>query len=108
MLQMIPGLSKKKAQVLVQHSLHCSSLKRLYEALNDESKPKGKRVQLLQNGFHSAAPLSVPPAAGSEGQGKGSNGGGSASEGRQQKVLSAAIFNMMTSKDPGAHIGQIL
>ncbi len=50
-------------------------------------------------------------ANGSSGGGSGATQGGNSSNGsseRKQTVLSACIFNLMTSKIPEAHIGQII
>ena len=101
MLQMIPSLSKKRSQVFVQHStMHCASFQRLYCALNDESVSKKQRVIMFQNGFGGGS-------SDSGGGGVVVQGGNNGSE-RKQTVLSAAIFNLMTSKVPDAHIGQII
>jgi hypothetical protein len=121
MLQMIPSLSKKRLQVFVQYSSqHCSSLQRLYTALNDESVSKKQRVLMFQTGFGGGngdqGANGSSGSSSSSGGGGGSGGGGATQGGngsngsseRKQTVLSACIFNLMTSKIPEAHIGQII
>ena len=112
MLQMIPSLSKKRSQVFVQYSSqHCSSLQRLYTALNDESVSKKQRVLMFQTGFRGSNGDQGANGSGSSSSGGGATQGGNSSNGsseRKQTVLSACIFNLMTSKIPEAHIGQII
>jgi hypothetical protein len=50
MLQMIPHLSKEKAIALTSNS-EFSCPKRVFEAMNDSSQPKSKRMLLCQSSF---------------------------------------------------------
>lgn len=76
MLQMVPGISKEKAQAVVTEP-QFSCFKRVFEAMNDETQPKKQRMLLMQSSF-----------------GKLKNGNV-----RKEVKLSQRVFRMMTVAD---------
>lgn len=79
MLQMVPGISKEKAQAVVSEP-RFSCFKRVFEAMNDETQPKKQRMMIMQSSF-----------------GKLKNGNV-----RKEVKLSQRIFRLMTTADPTA------
>lgn len=79
MLQMIPLLSKEKAIALATNP-EFSSVKRVFESMNNEDEPEKKRMTLLQSSF-------------------GKTKGGVV---RNEAKLSSYVFKMMTTTDGDA------
>lgn len=76
---MIPLLSKEKAVAFVQNP-EFSCVKRVFEALNDESEPEKKRIAMLQNNFGKTKSGAV----------------------RNESKLAKHVFRLMTVTDPDA------
>lgn len=77
MLQQVPLVSKEKAISFIQNSQY-SCVKRVYNALSNETEPEKKRMTLVQNEF-------------------GKTKGGAV---RNETKLAKHIFKLMTVTDP--------
>jgi hypothetical protein len=89
MLQMVPSMSKEKAWVIASNPLYSCPLK-LSILLNDRTVPLQERILLLQDSFIET---------------KKKSNNCLATKSRKQVKLSKVIFNLMTSLDPHALIG---
>ena len=79
MLQMLPLVSKEKAVAFISNP-ESSSLKRVYESLNNQNEPEKKRMTLYQHSF-------------------GKTKGGVV---RNETKLSSYVYKMMTNTDADA------
>ncbi len=83
MLQMVPQLSKDKANVFVENTRY-SCPRKVFDAMNDENIPASERIQAMHTCFS-----------------KGKNG-----TIRQEPKLSRHIFKLMTVGDPDASLSE--